>query len=73
MKFRQFCLQPTVEDAALPVAVILQKRLSRLTLFEGLNCPVGGAPVMDEAAKILGKVAAAADPTVAVLLCNGSP
>src|SRR4030043_170849 len=24
--------------------------------FEGLNCPVGGAPVMGEAAKILGKV-----------------
>jgi Na+-translocating ferredoxin:NAD+ oxidoreductase subunit B len=41
--------------------------------FEGLNCPVGGAPVMAEAARILGKVAPAVDPTVAVLLCNGSP
>lgn len=47
--------------------------LVKADTFEGLNCPVGGAPVMDEAAKILGKVAAAADPTVAVLLCNGSP
>lgn len=41
--------------------------------FEGLNCPVGGAAVMNEAARILGKVAEAVDPTVAVLLCNGSP
>ena len=41
--------------------------------FEGLNCPVGGAPVMEEAARILGKVAIKTDPTVAVLLCNGSP
>jgi Na+-translocating ferredoxin:NAD+ oxidoreductase RNF subunit RnfB len=47
--------------------------LVKADTFEGLNCPVGGAPVMDEAAKILGKVAAAVDPTVAVLLCNGSP
>jgi Na+-translocating ferredoxin:NAD+ oxidoreductase subunit B len=41
--------------------------------FEGLICPVGGAPVMAEAARILGKVAPVIDPTVAVLLCNGSP
>jgi electron transport complex protein RnfB len=41
--------------------------------LEGLYCPVGGAPVMAEAAKILGKVAPVIDPTVAVLLCNGSP
>jgi electron transport complex protein RnfB len=41
--------------------------------FEGLNCPVGGASVMNEAAKILGKTAPAVDPTVAVLLCNGTP
>jgi Na+-translocating ferredoxin:NAD+ oxidoreductase RNF subunit RnfB len=34
---------------------------------------VGGAPVMAEAAKILGKVAPVVDPTIAVLLCNGSP
>jgi electron transport complex protein RnfB len=41
--------------------------------FEGLNCPVGGAPVMGEAAKILGKVAPVVDPLVAVLQCNGTP
>jgi len=41
--------------------------------FDGLNCPVGGAPVMAEAAKILGKTALVVDPTVAVLLCNGTP
>jgi len=41
--------------------------------FEGLNCPVGGAPVMEEAAKILGKVAPVVDPLVAVLKCNGTP
>jgi Na+-translocating ferredoxin:NAD+ oxidoreductase RNF subunit RnfB len=47
--------------------------LVKADTFEGLNCPVGGAPVMQEAATILGKVPAAVDPTVAVLLCNGSP
>lgn len=41
--------------------------------FEGLNCPVGGAEVMDMAAKILGKEALVVDPLVAVLLCNGTP
>jgi Na+-translocating ferredoxin:NAD+ oxidoreductase RNF subunit RnfB len=41
--------------------------------FEGLNCPVGGAAVMDTAAGILGKTPVAVDPTVAVLLCNGTP
>jgi len=41
--------------------------------FEGLNCPVGGAEVMDSAAKILGKEAIAVDPLIAVLLCNGTP
>jgi electron transport complex protein RnfB len=41
--------------------------------FEGLNCPVGGAKVMNMAAKILGKVAPVADPLVATLLCNGTP
>jgi Na+-translocating ferredoxin:NAD+ oxidoreductase RNF subunit RnfB len=41
--------------------------------FEGLNCPVGGAATMQNAAALLGKVAAAADPTVAVLKCNGTP
>ena len=41
--------------------------------FEGLNCPVGGAPVMEAAAALLGKTAPAVDPTIAVLLCNGKP
>src|SRR5512133_2524247 len=41
--------------------------------FEGLNCPVGGAQVMGNAGKILGKEAPLVDPEVAVLLCNGTP
>jgi len=41
--------------------------------FDGLNCPVGGAEVMGKAAKILGREAPAANPLVAVLLCNGTP
>lgn len=41
--------------------------------FDGLNCPVGGAEVMGKAAGILGKVAPAVDPLVAVLKCNGTP
>jgi Na+-translocating ferredoxin:NAD+ oxidoreductase subunit B len=51
----------------------LAEALVKASDFEGLNCPVGGAPVMAEAAKILGKLAPVVDPTVAVLLCNGSP
>lgn len=47
--------------------------LVKADTFEGLNCPVGGAEVMAEAARILGKTAPEVDPTVAVLLCNGSP
>lgn len=47
--------------------------LVKAETFEGLNCPVGGAPVMEMAAKILGKEAPVADPLVAVLLCNGTP
>lgn len=41
--------------------------------FDGLYCPVGGAEIMGNAAAILGKVAPAVDPLVAVLLCNGTP
>jgi len=41
--------------------------------FDGLNCPVGGSTVMQSAAGILGKAALAVEPTVAVLLCNGTP
>lgn len=47
--------------------------LVKAETFEGLNCPVGGAPVMGMVAKILGKEAPVADPLVAVLLCNGTP
>ncbi len=41
--------------------------------FDGLNCPPGGADVMAEAARLLGKEAPEVDPLVAVLKCNGSP
>lgn len=41
--------------------------------FEGLNCPVGGASLMTEAAAILGREAVAADPLIAVVRCNGTP
>jgi Na+-translocating ferredoxin:NAD+ oxidoreductase RNF subunit RnfB len=51
----------------------MAEALVKADSFEGLYCPVGGAPVMAEAAKILGKVAPVVDPTIAVLLCNGSP
>lgn len=47
--------------------------LVKAETFEGLNCPVGGATVMAEVAKLLGKEALVADPLVAVLLCNGTP
>lgn len=40
--------------------------------MEGLNCPVGGAPVMEQVAGILGLAAAKAAPQVAVVRCNGS-
>ena len=39
--------------------------------LEGMLCPVGGAPVMAKIATILGKEAAAAEPKVAVVRCNG--
>ncbi|MBN2632904.1 MAG: RnfABCDGE type electron transport complex subunit B, partial [Bacteroidales bacterium] len=47
--------------------------LVKAETFEGLNCPVGGAEVMEQAAKILGREAPAVEPLVAVLLCNGTP
>src|SRR4030065_2940824 len=51
----------------------MAEALVKADRFEGLNCPVGGASVMAEASRILGKVAPVVDLTVAVLLCNGSP
>jgi len=47
--------------------------LVKADTFEGLNCPVGGAPIMAQAAAILGKTAPVVDPKVAVLICNGTP
>ena len=47
--------------------------LVKADTFEGLNCPVGGAKVMGNIAGILGKAAPVVDPTVAILLCNGTP
>jgi RnfABCDGE-type electron transport complex B subunit len=45
----------------------MAEALVKADTFEGLNCPVGGAPVMADAARILGKTAPVVDPTVAVL------
>ncbi len=39
--------------------------------LDGLNCPVGGADVMNQVAEIMGMEASAADPLVAVVRCNG--
>lgn len=41
--------------------------------FEGLNCPVGGASLMGDVAKLLGREAIAVDPLIAVVRCNGTP
>jgi Na+-translocating ferredoxin:NAD+ oxidoreductase RNF subunit RnfB len=40
--------------------------------MDGLYCPVGGAGVMSRISAILGKEVSAADPTVAVVRCNGT-
>lgn len=40
--------------------------------FSSLYCPVGGKPVMDEVAQILGFIADDKEPTIAVLKCNGT-
>ena len=40
--------------------------------LEGLNCPVGGQPVMEQVAGILGLAAVASAPKVAVVRCNGT-
>ncbi len=39
--------------------------------LDGLFCPVGGAAVMSKVADILGMAAAAQDPMIAVVRCNG--
>lgn len=51
----------------------LAEALVRSESFEGLNCPVGGADVMNQVARILGREAPLVEPMVAVLKCNGSP
>lgn len=40
--------------------------------IDGLNCPVGGAPVMGQVADLLGMAIANTDPKVAVVRCNGT-
>jgi Na+-translocating ferredoxin:NAD+ oxidoreductase subunit B len=40
--------------------------------LDNLNCPVGGADVMNAVAAILGKTAPVTDPLIAVLMCNGT-
>ena len=47
--------------------------LVKADTFDGLVCPVGGASIMEEAARILGKEAPEIEPLVALLLCNGTP
>ena len=40
--------------------------------LEGKFCPVGGQPVMEKVAAVMGLTAEATDPMVAVVRCNGS-
>lgn len=40
--------------------------------LDGLSCPVGGGDTMSAVASILGKVAVASEPKIAVLRCNGT-
>lgn len=83
-KFKIF-EDPRIDDvqAALPAANCggcgyagcrnFAEALVQAESFDGLNCPVGGNAVMTQIAAILGKNAVQVDPTVAVLLCNGTP
>lgn len=47
--------------------------LVKADTLENLNCPVAGATIMADVAKILGKETVAKDPLVAVVRCQGSP
>ncbi len=40
--------------------------------MNGLNCPVGGAPTMENVANILGRTVVVTAPTVAVVRCGGT-
>ena len=42
------------------------------TSLDGLLCPVGGTATMNGIAAVLGKSAVECEPTIAVVLCNGS-
>ena len=44
----------------------------KATSLDGLQCPVGGAPVMEKVAGILGLEAVVSEPLVAVVRCNGT-
>lgn len=44
----------------------------KATSLDGLNCPVGGNATMAQVGEILGMAAAAAEPKVAVVRCNGT-
>ncbi|MBE6339707.1 MAG: Fe-S cluster domain-containing protein [Bacteroidales bacterium] len=50
----------------------LAEALTKADDLSAIGCPVGGAPVMEKVAKILGKEVVASDPKVAVVRCNGS-
>jgi Na+-translocating ferredoxin:NAD+ oxidoreductase RNF subunit RnfB len=47
--------------------------LVKAPTLDGLNCPVGGNPVMKQVAGILGKEVVQTDLLVAVVRCNGTP
>jgi Na+-translocating ferredoxin:NAD+ oxidoreductase RNF subunit RnfB len=53
-------------------AEALVKKAEDEKSIEGLNCPVGGADVMNQVAKILELEAAETEPLIAVVRCNGS-
>lgn len=40
--------------------------------LEGLYCPVGGSPVMNKVASVLGVQSSQSDPLIAVVRCNGN-
>lgn len=50
----------------------LAEALAKADDISGMGCPVGGAPAMEQIAKILGKEVAQSAPKVAVVRCNGS-
>ena len=58
---------------ALVLAAILYVASKKFAVYEDPKlCPVGGQPVMAKVADILGLAAAASEPMVAVVRCNGT-